>query len=472
MHSLDEAASEGLARIALVPQDLQRAIFQARRLLRSPQETDLPLNVLRIIEFCAAKGVGFVLSRNVRAGNCRDARSKRYRLGHVGIPLYDEMKSIVCSAGSQAGEEAVVAMHCRGHMAIDFSSVTDLCNLQGPLIPLPEHELRDRFGMEFGTVNPILLELQSNETILNVFDAGVFEAVSKFPGTMMTNMGDHTWAIEFDPKELMNALKGITVGNITTPDVELREHELPRIANPKTIGIITGNGPDSGIALWKGINEYFVRLLKEHFLGDISLPKVSIISVPAMGLSMELDRREQATWDALSEAVRTFKNQKVELLALACHTTHYFTDQIRALFESDEQRFVSMADVVKKHVEENAITDVAILGINYVADLGKWSAYSWLNNYRVEQLSDDTLKKFHELGYEVKRMSDLHKSFQRLIGLIKNEVKSKTVIIALTELSILLQSQGKKGREGDKNIIDALELYAKAIAERALRMEA
>ena len=240
------------------------------------------------------------------------------------------------------------------------------------------------------------------------------------------------------------------------------------VRNPKTIGIITGNGPDSGIALWEDINQYFVEILGVHFLGDISLPKVSILSVPAMGLSMELDRRETATWEALSEAIHQIKEQQVELLALACHTTHYFTDKIRAIFDSDGQRFISMPDVVVDYLDENEITELAILGIGYVADLGKWSAYSMLSKYQVEKLSASTLEKFRELGYEVKKMSQRHKSFLNLTRLLRHEVKSKNVIVALTELSILLQSQSKKERPSEKNIIDALELYAKAIAKASL----
>jgi aspartate racemase len=464
--NIEKALETGSTKLLLTPQSSESAISEATALLEG--EAEIPINVLKVIDYCTKHKIGFVLSRNERAGNCRDARSKRRRLGHVGIPLYDEIKSKVVLAKDQTGAAKIVAMHCRGHMTIDFDAVSQLCQFRVTDTPLPEAELQELFGMKFGTVNPVLININSSHRILNLFDSGLLQPISVVPGTMMTNAGEHSWGIELDPRELIASTNAKLIGDIAVPDDKLQPYELPHVRNPKTIGIITGNGPDSGIALWEDINQYFVEILGVHFLGDISLPKVSIVSVPAMGLSMELERRETATWEALSEAVYEIKQQQVELLALACHTTHYFTDKIRAIFDSDGQRFISMPDVVVDYLDENEITELAILGIGYVADLGKWSAYSMLSKYRVEKLSASTLEKFRELGYEVKKMSQRHKSFLNLTRLLRHEVKSKNVIVALTELSILLQSQSKKERPSEKNIIDALELYAKAIAKASL----
>lgn len=453
----------------IVPESIELELANARRLLHKNEE-NIPSHVAKVIEYCSAKKVGFILSRNLYAGNCRDARSKRFRLGHVGIPLYDELKSIVGLVKNKEGNTKIVAMHCRGHLAIDLEKASMLLDSKDIIRMLPEDEMRNLLNMEFGTVNPILLDIQSNQNVLHIFDSGILETVSRFPGTMMTNAGDHTWGIEFDPYGLVDSINNKIVDFIAIPDTDLKEFELPHRLNPKSIGIITGNGPDSGIALWEGINEFIVETLGSHFLGDISLPRVSVISIPAMGLSMELDQREHATWQALSEAVKQFKDQKIELLALADNTTHYFTNKIRELFDGGGQKFISMPETVLAYVEENNITELAILGINYVAELGQWSAYSGLNKYRVERLDHETIEKFHQLGYAVKKMSQRHKSFQQLIGLIRNEIKSRNVIIALTELSILLQGSGKSSRPSDKNIVDALEIYAKAIAAEALGM--
>ncbi len=454
----------------ILPKSKETELKSAKRLLKKDTEKEIPENVLTVINFFIENHIGFILSRNGFAGNCRDARYKRNRLGHTGIPLYDELKSIVGFARDRNGSKQIVAMHCRAHLSMNLERVMKVCDLQNEIAIFPEADLKEKYNIEFGTVNPVLLEIKSNHEVLHVFDTSVLETVARFPGTMMTNAGDHTWGIEFDPRELVASIENKIIDTIAIPDTELEEFELPHRLNPKSIGIITGNGPDSGMALWQDINENIAEILGKHFIGDISLPKVFVVSVPAMGLSMELDQREQATWQALSEAVKQLADLDVELLVLACHTTHYFTNAIREIFEDDKRKFISMPEVVIKYIAENNITELAVLGINFVADLDQWSAYSELKKYKIEKLNYNTIRKLLDLGYLVKQMNQRYKGFQQLVGLLKNEVKSQNVIIALTELSILLESQGNKSRSSDKNIIDALELYAKAIAEESLGM--
>lgn len=368
------------------------------------------------------------------------------------------------------GDETFIAMHCRGHMEIDFNSVQSIMEYETEIQILSEELLRKNFGLEFGVVNPISLCINSSGNLLQIFDCGLIKPISKYPGTMMTNAGNHYCGIEFDVTQVIESIPKHKVASIAVQDRELLTHDLPNCTNPKSIGIITGNGPDSGMTLWRSINDNISEILGEHFLGDMSLPKVYIASIPAMGLSMELDKRELATQSVLLDAVESLKLQKVDLLALACHTTHYFEQQIRDIFDSDTQHFISMPETVIEYLRRKKIPDAAILGINYVANLGEWSAYSPAKelNIKFEELSTETMKKFHEIGYDVKQMGDYHKSFMKLISLIRKDIKSNNVIIALTELSILLQNSNKKNWKSNKTIIDALDLYAKEIADYCL----
>lgn len=432
-------------------------------------ETQIPQNVIKVMQFCCNNKVGFILSRNVKVLSCKDARSNRVRLGHVGIPLFDELKSIVFLGKNIKGEKVIVAAHCRGNMNISLNKLMKLCKLKELPIILPEEELNSQFEMQFGIVNPMLLDINSNGKIINIFDISLIKAVATHPGTMMTNAGNHTWGIEFDPELLIEAISNKIIDNVAEDDKELEYFEVPQSANPKSIGIITGNGPDSGIALWNRINNHFVDLLGDHFLGDISLPKVTVISLPAMGLSMELDKRNEATWETLVEAIKKMQYNNVDLLALACHTTHYYTVKIRELFECDGKIFVSMPEITIDYVKKAALSDLAIIGISYVANLQEYSAYSQLKNMNIEILSDTTLAKFHEIGYDVKKMKKLYPIFQKFTSLLQTDIKSSNVIIALTELSILVESQKKSYNR--KNIIDPLDIYAKEIARLSLSLK-
>ena len=392
---------------------LQTELKKARELLKT-SEGEIPTNVLKVINFCCEREIGFILSRNIRVFSCKDARSNRNRLGHTGIPLFDEFKSIVFVGKDTNGKETIIASHCRGHMNIIVEKLSEICSLQGFPRIMEEEDLKRRFVMQFGTVNPMLADLNSNGEIINIFDASLIKPIAQCPGTMMTNAGDHTWGIEFDPALLVNITRNSRVDNIAENDKELQYYEIPQSKNPKSIGIITGNGPDSGIALWNGINSHFVELLGDHFIGDISLPKVSVISLPAMGLSMELDKRQQATMATIEEAIEKMHSNNIELLALACHTTRYFTDKIRALFERDGKRFISMPETTIEYIKNKEVTNLAVIGINYVANLQEYSAYSELKKINVERVSDEVFAKFHDIGYDVKKMKTSTQFFKNL----------------------------------------------------------
>jgi aspartate racemase len=450
--------------------NLEKEICIAKKLLKNDET--LPENVRRIIKLCTDKNIGFILSRNIKVLSCRDARSNRNRLGHIGIPLYDELKSIVFKGKDKIGNEKIIAAHCRGNMCFNLEAIAKICDLSGNPCIMDNDELNDRFGMSLGIVNPFIFDACFSQIVVNIFDDSLKIYITKCPGTMMTNAGEYTWGIEFDSNLVVEKISNKIVHEIAYPDSELYPHELPECINPKSIGIITGNGADSGIALWNNINRHFVSNFGEHFLGDISLPYVCVMSLPSMGLSMELDKRNTATWNGLSEAIKRLDAQGIELLSLACHTTHYYTKKIREIFEHEGRKFISMAEVVKDYVYQEKIKSIAILGIDFVSDIiehKEYSAYSDLNVPNIELLPKDVIDRFRLLGYEVKKMNSNYKAFQKFMQLLKRDIKSKNVLIALTELSILYESQYKKQNGNDDIIIiDSLELYAKAIAMESM----
>jgi len=366
------------------PSSLEVEINKATELLQD-NESELPDAVILIIKFCLEKNMGFILSRNKHAGNCRDARSKRYRLGHIGIPLYDELKTCVLEAVDQFEKKVIFAVHCRAHKEFDFDEIANILSLKRSLIKhLPEDLLAKKFNLEFGTVNPFLLATHTNGNLVQLFDKNVIEELEKYPGTMMTNAGVHTWGIEFDPHDITRILATHNLFSIAKEEKVLDIRDLPPvISKPKSIGIITGNGPDSGIALWRQINNNIVGMLKDRFLGDISFPEIHIASIPAMGLSMELSKRHDVVFKAMRATIENFKNQNIEVLALACNTTSVFQDEIKSMFNNDSREFISMPDTVLEYINENEINDFALLGIDYVTNLDQWSAYTPLRNSKL-----------------------------------------------------------------------------------------
>ncbi|MCK5058887.1 MAG: aspartate/glutamate racemase family protein [Candidatus Aminicenantes bacterium] len=430
-------------------------------------ETDLPDGVKKTIGFFIDNKLWFNLSRNVKALGCREAANKRNRLGHTGIPLEHELKSIFGKFINAAGNEQYVILHCKAHQELDYDKVKKVLRARREVNKLENDELADIFHMDYGLVNPFTLDPLFWETpILQVFDKSL--TINNLPPyTMMTNAGDLTWAIEFKPKELFEAVKHYRIEDITT-----HISSNNRSANKKRpkIGILTGNAPESGIALWQKINHIIREERKEHFYGDISFPYVTVESIPDMGLSMELDLREKETWEAVNAGIISLCNQGATIVCIACDTTQYFTPRIREITSQYKSRFISIPEVTFDYLAKNKINEFAFLGIKYVTDLSdKWSAFKKLRKFKIETLSEESIKKIHELAFKVKREGITGPGITKLRDLLNHETKSKTIVVALTELSILLGTQKKRSRKG-RTFIDTLDLLADAVAGEYLRL--
>ena len=82
-------------------------------------------------------------------------------------------------------------------------------------------------------------------------------------------------------------------------------------------------------------------------------------------------------------------------------------------------------------------------------------------------LSDRAWGRIQELAYRVKTEGVSEPGRARLRDILNQEVSTDAVVLALTELSLLLQTQKRRGRSG-KMIVDSLALYGEAIAHRYL----
>ncbi|MBF0132345.1 MAG: aspartate/glutamate racemase family protein [Magnetococcales bacterium] len=422
---------------------------------------DAPLRVRRTVAFLRENHVWHVISRNSMSTSCQDAANRRNRLGAAGIPLHDEVKSLHMVGYFSDGIRRHVLLHCRANARFNLDAAAAVLQTTRPLERLSADELMNEFGARYGTVNPF----SDAEECIQLFDENMLSRYTP-PHTMMTNAGDLTWAVEFRPQELITALgrysSKVSLARITGR--ETQHHSLP------VFGIITGNGPESGMTLWKQLNGFIYDSLSEvdRLHGDLSYPRICIQSIPEMGLSMELVQREDDVWGIIQQAVGHFISQGVTHIAIACNTTQYFSERIREICAPHGVIFISLADVTLEYIREKNIDDITIIGIPIVADLGPYSAYAPLKDLHVHPVKDIAKSHLQELGYMVKQMgtdAQDSKALNKLVHIINSGVSTRRVIIALTEISVLLGRFPKKRRNiGDKEIIDPLELYSQKLA--------
>lgn len=202
-------------------------------------EIAVPEAVKDTILFFEERDLWFRLSRNRPALSCKDAARKRRRLGAVGIPLWDEMKSFF--GGLPDGESigSYVMVHCRGDRLLDFTRLARVMGTPRPPRRLSGEELKV-FGQEYGLVNPFepgqsfsLDGRVFQAAVTHVFDEDLLHLIGE-PGTVMTNAGDVTWAVEFSASDLFLAMRRQPVG---PPGLVLN-------------GDITAGPPPSRLELW------------------------------------------------------------------------------------------------------------------------------------------------------------------------------------------------------------------------------
>jgi aspartate/glutamate racemase len=303
--------------------------------------------------------------------------------------------------------------------------------------------------------------------LVQVFDEEVAHPLG-IPGTMMTNAGDVTWAIEFRGQDIIDALGGMVASfSVRDPDPRV-EPRLRSVAEPKTIGIITGNAPESGMLLWERINMGVRDALGEDCYGDVSMPRVLVDSLPELGMTMELEYRSRDVWQRLSRTVSRLCEGGADLLTVACNTTPFFSEKIRSLAGHSTQ-VVMMPEIVRDHVVQQGIREVGLVGIRYVTHEGEWSAYaSALQEVEVERPSPRLTAEIERLGYQVKTNGPSSDGLQRLFQLLRREFSSRCIVIALTELSLLLDLP--RGRlHTERELIDPLRHYADAIVAFCVR---
>jgi len=458
---------------------------QPRRRIRELLETDeekAPAAVEQTVRFLTERGVWHVLSRNRPALGCRDAAHKRLRLGHVGIPLWDEMKSFFGRVEGDDGVLRYVMAHCRADRRLDLARLAAAVGASTSPERLAHDDLA-LFGLAYGLINPFetwqpyaLDGRVLHAPVLQVFDADLLEPLGS-PGTVMTNAGDLTWAVELRPGELFAALDqdtpeapspGVLRAQITAPDPGCPPRP-PHLTGRRSIAILTGNAPESGIAVWQKVNDFVRELLGKENTGDSSMPPVRVISLPELGMTMELNGRAEDVWAKLAPAIAELCATDTAILAIACNTTQYFVERIRALTDPAGVEFVCLPEVVAAWLQAQQVRDVALVGIPYVADLAAgWSAYAEpLREFHVEELDERTFAQLIELAYRVKEEGATEGGLNKLRSILNHGVQSSHVVLALTELSMLLARQRRTGRSG-KTMVDPLSLYAECLARRWL----
>jgi aspartate/glutamate racemase len=437
-------------------------------LLLGDRET-VPEGVRHCADRLTELGVWHIFTRNMPATSCQDAARKRKRLGHQGIPLWDELKSFLGEYHDSQGVRHIFLAHCRGDRKLDIDKLRHALEFTGEIRRVslkPEERLWAEYRVDYGMVNPFL----DIGEVVQIFDYELQRPIG-VPNTVMTNAGNRSWAVEFDPTELVYNLSGARWGDIVQPKMEVENKIRWGVREPETIGVLTGNPCDSGLYLCNAVNAHLRQLLGKNSLGDISMPKTVLISTPQIGISMEIDKREVPLRKALIQAVDELCIAGAKILAHPSHTNHYFASDIAARAAEHGARFISMVDVTVANLQLNDVKEIVLLGTKYVTDFNQqWSVYSHVfQGIKVHQPSPKGWEKILDFGYEIQQRGVTPICFNWMRDLLREEVPAscRHVLLAMTEFSPIVRQLKARGRQG-KILIDPVDIYGEAIAREYL----
>ena len=422
---------------------------------------DVPDAVQKCATRFAELGTWCQFSRNEPALSCQDAAQKRRRLGHKGIPLCDELKSFL-GEYDNGSETRLFLAHCRGDRELDLDRVRQVLKASESVRRASLAAVA-RVGTAYGVVNPFLVD----DDVAQIFDIELQQSFG-VPGTVMTNAGEHTWAVEFDPIESVEHMSSASWASIVSnaQDDEARRRRVRRV-----IGVLTGNPCDSGLELCAAVNANLRELMGRQSLGDVSMPRIVLVSTPQIGISMEMDRREAPLRRALLAALDELCAMGANIIAHPAHTTHYFEADLEVQAKANGAQFVSMAKATEERVRAAGVKEIALLGTRFVTDPeSPWSVYRGaFRGLRVHRPSPAGWKKIHDLGYEVQQKGPTPLAFNWMRDLLRDEVPKECqhVVLAMTEFAPVVRQLRNRGRHG-KILMEPIDIYGEAIARQYL----
>jgi hypothetical protein len=120
---------------------------------------ELPKEVKSCIRFLKSKNIWHILSTNKHVVSCADAASNRNRLGHKGIPIFDELKTELGYFINKDKKKQKILVHCRGNQKVDRLKISSIVNSE-------YQRLEDNISSK-GLINPFGLRFRN---LLQIFD--------------------------------------------------------------------------------------------------------------------------------------------------------------------------------------------------------------------------------------------------------------------------------------------------------------
>lgn len=204
------------------------------------------------------------------------------------------------------------------------------------------------------------------------------------------------------------------------------------------IGILGGIGPESSVMFY----DQLIKLAQsEKLRSNTEYPHIILESIPAPELLLE-----NPDLFMYKEALKNLERAGADFIVIVCNTAYTYFDQLK---QQVNIPIINLNKETEKILKNNKVQTITIFGSKKTIE--KMLCFS---NLVMENISDDDSKLIDRMILEYNRGENKEQLEKQLIKLIK-KYPQKNILIACTELSVMLKNIGLKYLDTFDILVDA-----------------
>lgn len=204
------------------------------------------------------------------------------------------------------------------------------------------------------------------------------------------------------------------------------------------IGILGGIGPESSALFY----EQLIQLVQSNNIkSNLEYPHIILESIPAPELLLK-----NPDLSMYKESIVNLEKAGADFIVIVCNTAYVFIDQFENLVNIP---ILDLNKETKKILEKNNLKKITIFGSKKTID-----NLFHFDNIKIEPISEDESEIIDKMILDYNSGKNKKELEQQLINLIK-KYPQKNVLIACTELSIILKNAGLKYLDTFDILLDA-----------------
>jgi len=247
------------------------------------------------------------------------------------------------------------------------------------------------------------------------------------------------------------------------------EHERQRLSEPrdiynetmKTLGVVGGVGPESTV-------EYYRLLIAayQERMGEKTLPQIVINSIDVYrGLAMLDDNRPDLLADYFAQAVKTLADAGVDFAIISANTPHLVFPEVQA---RTTLPLLSIVEAACAEAKRQGIIRIGLLGTRFTMQARFYPDVFAREGIAVVVPNEDELAYIHDkyINELLKGviLADTRDGLMRIIARMKDADRIEAVLLAGTELPLILKEETVQGLP----LLDTTKIHVEAAICRLL----